>query len=311
MNAPFPTPGGSDPSSPDEPGLRSLLEAEARRQPPVSSADLRAGVDRRLRRRRVQMAAVVVPVVALVLVGAALLAPRSNPDATLDTAAQTTGQDGPDEAAPAEPPATTQVDCGSVSLGPDRVDPETGPMDCFIEAFNGGTDARLVVVTEGPDGGTLTQTVTTAADGHLAVAAEGTLSVQLPNLGFGGGGGLVQPEADGPGTDCGTITITEDSAHDALSSEVTTCMARLFTSGSGGGVTLVAQDAFGGTMTLRVDLSADALLTVTVDGQLTQAVPEGLTIPSDLTSKLPPNGFGLDDLGLGDGNLFPGGEPHN
>ena len=94
--------------------------------------------------------------------------------------------------------------------------------------------------------------------------------------------------------------------------EVTSCLVELFTSGTGGGLTIIATDATGSRLTIGVDISADQLLTVTFDGVFTQTIPEGLTIPSDLTDKLPPNGFGLDELGLGSlgsEGPFPGGQP--
>lgn len=315
MNAPFP-PAGPSPSAGDEPELRALLAAEARRQPPVSP-DLRTGVDRRVRRHRLGLAALAAPVVVVLLVGAAFLGTRSSGDATLDTAAQTAAQDG-EEGSPApevpsgDPAVPAPVagggDCGTIQLGPDRIDPETGPIDCFIEAFNAGTDARVVVVADSPDGGTLTQTVVTAPNKQITTTVDGSLSVQLPDLGgFGkGGGGLVEPEPEGPPVDCGVVTVSEETASTPMPPEVTSCLLELLTSGSGGGLTLVASDATGGTLTIRVDISSDQLLTMTIDGELTQSLPAELTIPSDLTDQLPPNGFGLDELGLGSGGFFPG-----
>ncbi len=315
MNTPFPP---TDPSSAsgDEPALRALLDAEARRQPPAS-ADLRAGVDRRLRRRRMRIATFAVPVVVLVLVGAAMLAPRSTPDTTLATAAQTTDQqDGtvapepepqPEPVAP-EPAVVAPgdaVDCGSVQIGPERIDPEKGPLDCFVAAFNAGADARIVVVVDGADGGSLTQTVTTASRTSVSVAVTGSLSVQLPTIGFGGG--LVDPGSDLAPVDCGTLTVSEATGPQAITPEMRSCLVGLFTSGSGGGLTMVTTDESGGTLTVRIDISADGLVSISIDGELTASMPEGLAIPSDLTDRLPPNGIGLDELGLGGGiGSFPG-----
>lgn len=313
MNAPF-SPSGPNPSG-DEPELRALLDAEARRQPPVSP-DLRSGVDRRVRRHRTRLAVAVAPVLAVVLVGAVLLAPRSTPDATLQTAAEPTESTEPGEVVAPEPsvPAPAAdgfVDCGSVELGPERIDPETGPIDCFIEAFNADGDARLVVLVNGPDGGTLTETVTTAPGRQVNVAIAGSLSVQFPDVGFGtGGGGLVPAEPDGPGEDCGTFTYVEGTTAQEPSDEAISCLLGLFLSGSGGGFTAVTTDATGGTLTMRVDLSAERLLTVSFDGALTQTLPAELVVPADLTDQLPPNGFGLDELGLdGRGGVFPGAKP--
>jgi len=323
MNAPFP-PAGPNPSAGDEPELRALLDADARRQPPVSP-DLRAGVDRRVRRHRLGTAALAAPLVVVLLLGAAFLGTRSATDTTLDTAAQTTAQDGEDgapaaEAGPDDPtvPVPAEgggVDCGTIQLGPDRVDPETAPIDCFIEAFNAGTDARLVVVSDSPDGGTLTQTVVTAPNKQISSTVDGSLTVQLPSLGgfgSGGGGGLVEPEPEGPPVDCGTVSVTEETAATPMPPEVTSCLVELFTTGTGGGLTIIATDVTGAALTIGVDISAEQLLTVTFDGSITQTLPDGLTIPSDLTDKLPPNGFGLDELGLGDlgsEGLSPGGQP--
>lgn len=303
MNSPFPP---TDPSSAsgDEPALRALLDAEARRQPPAS-ADLRAGVDRRLRRRRMRIATAAVPIVALVLGGAAMLAPRSTPDTTLATAAQTAGeQDAPDAPEPdvtAPEPAVVApgeaVDCGSVQIGPERVDPEKGPLDCFVDAFNAGTDARIVVVVDGADGGSLTQTVTTASRTSVSVAVTGSLSMKLPSIGFGGG--LVDPGSDVSPVDCGTVNVSEATGPGAITPEVGSCLLGLFTSASGGGLTMVTTDEAGSTLTVRIDVSADRLVTISIDGDLTASLPEGVTIPSDLTDHLPPNGIGLDELGLG------------
>jgi hypothetical protein len=322
MNAPFPPAGGplSAPGSGagDEPELRSLLEAEALRQPPVSS-DLRAGVDRRVRRHRVRLAAFAAPVVALVLVGAVLLAPRSTPDATVATASEPTAQEGETPAPPATdepapevvtPAPAANPDCGTVELGPDRLDPETGPLDCFIAAFNAGTDAQLVVLMHGPDGGTLTETITTAPGKQVEVVVDGSISIQLPSMSFGSGGGLVPADPEGGGGDCGTITVTEGTQPEQMDPAIVTCLIGLFTSGSEGGLTLVTNDATGGTMTVRLDVSASHLVTVTINGTLTQTLSE-LTIPSDLTAQLPPNGIGLDELGvggLGGESFFPGHE---
>ena len=312
MNAPFPPTGGPDPSAGDEPQLRSLLQTEAQRQPPVS-ADLRAGVDRRVRRHRIQLAVLVAPVVAIVLVGAVLLAPRSTPDATLDTAAATATQDGEtDPTVPEVAPPVDSSDCGTVELGPERLDPETAPIDCFIERFNAGADAQLVVLMQGPDGGTLTETVTTAPGKQVTVTVAGSVSMQLPELGLGTGGGLVPTEPDAEATgaqDCGTLTFTEGSAPAQIAPETMSCLFGLVTSGSGGGLTLVTNDATGGTMTVDIDISSSNLITVAVDGSLTQTLAE-LTIPSDLTSQLPPNGIGIDELLNmgGAGDFMPGGE---
>ena len=62
-------------------------------------------------------------------------------------------------------------------------------------------------------------------------------------------------------------------------------------------------------MAVDVEIGADHVVTVSVNGSLTQTLPE-LTIPSDLTAHLPPNGIGLEELGLGGidpTSLLPGG----
>lgn len=314
MNAPFSPSGGPDPRAGDEPELRSLLQAEAMRQPPVSP-DLRAGVDRRIRRHRVQMAVLVAPVVAIVLVGAVLLAPRSTPETVLDTASSGAVQDGEAEApAPEAAPPVDESDCGSVELGPERLDPETAPLDCFIAAFNAGADATLAVVVHGPDGGTLTQTVTTAPGKQVTVAVQGSVSMQAPSFGLGKGGGIVptEPDADAAGAqDCGTLTFTQGTAPERIAPETMSCLFDLVTSGAGGGLTIVTNDATGGTMTVGIDISSSQLITVSVDGTLTQALAD-LEIPSDLTSQLPPNGIGIDELlelgGLDGDQGMAGGE---
>jgi hypothetical protein len=74
--------------------LRDTLADDVRRQPPVTPA-FEAGVQRRVRRRRLQTAAVLTPLVALVVVGAALARPTTSPDATLATADATATASAP------------------------------------------------------------------------------------------------------------------------------------------------------------------------------------------------------------------------
>ena len=302
MNAPFTPPDAAD----DEPRLRAMLDAEARRQPPVST-DLRAGVDRRVRRHRIRVVAMVAPAVVLVLAGAVLLAPRSNPETSLQTAA---GTEEP-AADPAEPAGPTVADCGTVELGPERIDPETGPIDCFIAAFNDGTDAQVTVLVNGTDGGTITETVVTAPNKQVTITSSGSMSVKLPNLSFGSGGGIVpaDPEGDGAPIDCGSITFVEGQPAQDVPPDMVRCLVDLTVKGGEGGFSISTQDAAGQTMAVDVEIGADHVVTVSVNGSITQTLPE-LTIPSDLTAHLPPNGIGLDSLGLGgleSSGLFPGG----
>jgi hypothetical protein len=308
MNAPFSAPDRPG-STDDEPQLRALLGDEARRQPPVSP-DLRAGVDRRVRRHRMRVAAVVAPAVALVLGGAVLLAPRATPEATLQTAA---GSEEPAAESAAEPaPVVTVTDCGTVELGPERVDPEAAPLDCFIAAFNAGTDATVTVLLHGPDGGTITEQVATAPNKQISITSSGSASIQMPNISFGSGGGIVpaDPEGDGSTTNCGDLTWTEgQTAAPDVPPDMVECLVDLTLQGGAGRFSITSHDAAGQTLAVVVEISSDRLVTVSVDGAVTQTLPD-LTIPSDLTSHLPPNGFGIPDMGLGGMGetwMFPGG----
>lgn len=97
--------------------FRRALHDHVGQQPPVSP-DLRAGVDRQVRRQRLRAIAVASPAVVVLLLGAALLLPRGGQETTLSVADGGTGTTAVTTTAPAPttvtvPSKTTEPDASS------------------------------------------------------------------------------------------------------------------------------------------------------------------------------------------------------
>lgn len=334
--------------------LRAALQDEAERQPAVSPA-FDAGIAGRVRRQRALKALALIPVLAVVVLGAALVMARGSGDATVQTADGGAGTSvappatsvvpdtkprwkgkGVDEdrvppAAPSTEPSTTAPPttsapgaapvngaCGTVTIamtGAANVD--TAPFTCFLRALDAGVPADLTVVVTGPEGGQLTDRITTDGPGRMmTVSVEGSMSVDLPDFSFGSGGGPASGDAAGSGGgDCGTtsVSISATGAKGGAvkpDTKAMQCLANAFLGGQPATLILIVQDQRGGAIDTTIDLSTDHRVTVTSSGSITLQLPEGLRVPEDLINAIPPGVMGLNAIpGLsGFGGLgVPGG----
>jgi hypothetical protein len=313
--------------------LRNALGNEAAQQPPVST-DLRAGVDRRVRRQRLRAVALVAPAIAFVLVAAVLLAPRGSNDTTLATADGNNGTSvattttvpaiedpgTPTTVATGVPSPTdpTSVDCGTVNVGMTMTDAiETDRFDCFFKGFNGDGTTYLTVVMAGPGGGAITEKLTSAPGHTLTVAGSGSMTAQLPALNFGGGGSDNPFPGAATGGDCGTIHVPVPATWTVSSADPSSpppsgfpgmkamsCLLGAITGGGEGQVVLEVGDESSGIMTVTISIGADHVLTMSVDGQITMHLPADLTVPEDLLNNIPPGALGM-------GQMVPGMGPRS
>jgi hypothetical protein len=318
--------------------LRHVLADDSARQPEVSP-DFTAGVQRRVRRRRVQTAVVLTPLVALVVVGVAIARPGPAPDATLATAdGGAAGTTVPGTApattsttaapvtvpGPGEPPATLPDaptvpdpapapsaggDCGTVtvdeSLATSRTTPDLGPLTCFVTAFNARQAASVTVVTTLAGSGSTTSRIATTADHVLTVSADGTTTMKLPPFSLGGEGGVVSGDA-GALQDCGTLTVSKATAEGAsdptkaFGGAAGSCLVQALLQGSPARLTTVVEGDLGGAITSAIEVTADHTVTVTTSGTVTVQAPAELRVPEDVLSAIPAAGTSLSGLpGLG------------
>lgn len=324
--------------------LRDALAHDVSTQPPVADG-FEAGVQRRVRRRRRQAVAVAVPVVALVVVGAALVRPASAPDATLATA-DAPGASAPFGTVPGTTPATVAPpstvatpgvtepgaptastpttaapapgggDCGTVTLATaPAVNPtlDTGPFTCFTTAFNADQAATLTVVATSGTTGTATNRLTTSPGHVLSVAVDGDMTVKLPAFALGGEGGVTSGEPE-PAKDCGTVTVSTASLQEAPAdiapntdkTEVQ-CLVTAVLQGGAARLTMVVTGDLGGSITTVVDVAADHAVTVTSHGSITVQAPAELKVPEDVLRAIPTAGAGLSGVpGLGGTGAFGG-----
>lgn len=324
--------------------LRDALAHDVSTQPPVADG-FEVGVQRRVRRRRRQAVAVAVPVVALVVVGAALVRPVAAPDATLATA-DATGASAPFGTVPGTTPATTVAppstvavpgvtepgaptpstpttapapgggDCGTVTLATaPAANPtfDTGPFTCFTMAFNADQAATLTVVATSGTTGTATNRLTTSPGHVLTVSVDGDMTVKLPAFALGGEGGVTSGEP-APSKDCGTVTVSTASLQQAPAdiapntdkTEVQ-CLVSAVLQGGAARLTMVVTGDLGGSITTVVDVAADHAVTVTSHGTITMQAPAELKVPEDVLRAIPTAGAGLSGVpGLGGTGGFGG-----
>lgn len=147
--------------------FRQALHADAAQQPPISP-DLRAAVDRQVRRQRIRAIAVASPAVVVLLLGAALLLPRAGQDTTLSvadggtstTAVTTTVPPSvvtstPGTAASSPPntfdPATTETTVDSTSTVPGATTTApAGPTSCGTVEVDPSDPSKLPTGDTGP-----------------------------------------------------------------------------------------------------------------------------------------------------------------
>ncbi len=323
--------------------LREGLGDEARRQPPISP-DFRPGVDQQVRRQRLRAAAVVTPLLILVLVAAVLLVPRGAQDTTVSaadggpagsvvpapgstvaeaptTAAPTTS--APEVTIPTDPttppvseapttPTTGQAggDCGTITVTADhQAALDKAPLTCFAKALNADAGATLTVVLDQQAAGTITEQLVATPGKVVTVTAHGAITVKLPAMAFGnGGGGSAFPTDQVPANgDCGTITMSTGDKPSASEMKVGQCLLGAFTRGGTAHVAIVMTSADGGSMTADISVSAEHVLTMKLDGTVTMTLPAGMKVPEDLLSAIPSGKMGLGSMpGMGGFGGFGG-----
>ncbi len=140
--------------------LRDALARDARDQPPTAP-DFAAGVERRIRRQRVNAALIATPFLVVVLLAAAVLGTRGSREATIATADSATGTSVPTSVTTTEPKVTTTTAAPTTTVAPTSVATTEVPATALAPTT---TAAPATTTTTTAVAGGACGTVTLAAD---------------------------------------------------------------------------------------------------------------------------------------------------
>lgn len=241
--------------------FRNALHNDAAHQPPITP-DLRAGIDRQVRRQRLRAIAVASPAVVVLLLGAAVLLPRGSQDTTLSVA---DGGAGTTVVTSVVPASTTSAPAASSTSPSSTEPPTTETTTATTDPDTGGsaTTAAPTTATTMPSGPVSCGTVDikTVEGTSLDKSESGPFScfIKAFNAGVQTDLTIVVSGADG-GRLTERITATADHVVTVTANGSMTVKLPAFSLGGGhGGGGLVPDDSSNGARdcgTISIDLGS-------------------------------------------------------
>ncbi len=211
----------------------------------------------------------------------------------------------------APPAAPAGGDCGTIAVtATHKAAVDKAPMTCFINAVNADVAATLTVVLDQGAAGSITEHLANVPGHLVSITANGSVTMKLPAFSFGAGGGSAFPTDSVPANgDCGTVTIEVGDKPSGSEMKVAQCILGAFTKGGTAHLTLVMTSPEGGSMNADLSISAEHVLSITLDGTLTMKLPAGMKVPDDLLSAIPSGKMGMGSMpGMGGFGGFGGGK---